>query len=296
MNVYKKFSFIIAAIVIFNLALAGGASAKQDSKVDVCHKTGNDSFHLISISSSALDAHLAHGDGMPGQAVPGQPGKVFGADCSIAPTGQSEPAQPPPLTTPPNTKKTVKPNKVDVCHKTGNGNYILINISRNALPAHIQNHGDGYPNDWIPNQPGKKFDSNCAVIEVPQQELVQTLTVLPTGESFTSWNLVPGQLYVIKVSGTYTYNNIEGDWADAEYFLQLGDIIKGDDEYPDFRNILDLSINGITTNQDWGAYQPTHVYTKDWTGTGDPLSFAIYDTYFDDNSGFLTVEIWKINW
>lgn len=295
MKAYKKFSFILAAVVMLSLVVAGGASAKQDSKVEVCHKTGNGSFHMISISSSALDAHLAHGDGMPGQAVPGQPGKVFGADCSIASTGQGEPALPPPATTPPNANKAGKTNKVDVCHKTGNGRYILINISRNALPAHIHNHGDGFPNDWVPNQPGMKFTSTCAIIEVPQKELVQTITVLPTGESFSSMALESGQLYEIKVSGTYTYD-VEADWADAEYFLQLGVIIKGDTEYPSFPNILDLSINGITTNQDWGAYQSTHVYTKEWTGTGEPLNFAIYDSFYDDNTGSLTVEIWKINW
>ena len=31
-------------------------------KVNVCHATGDGTFHLINISSNALDAHLAHGD------------------------------------------------------------------------------------------------------------------------------------------------------------------------------------------------------------------------------------------
>ncbi len=50
-----------------------GASAVEGErvspapKVDVCHRTGNGEFHLINISSNALDAHLAHGDALAGR-------------------------------------------------------------------------------------------------------------------------------------------------------------------------------------------------------------------------------------
>ena len=53
------------------------------TKVGVCHSEGNGTFHLVSISDKALPAHIDHGDGQPGDPVPGQPGKQFGADCSI---------------------------------------------------------------------------------------------------------------------------------------------------------------------------------------------------------------------
>jgi hypothetical protein len=36
--------------------------------------------------------------------------------------------------------------KVDVCHITGNGKYVFINISGNALPAHLA-HGDSLPGE-----------------------------------------------------------------------------------------------------------------------------------------------------
>jgi hypothetical protein len=52
-------------------------------KVTLCHKTGNGSFHLITVGAPAEPAHLAHGDGKPGGPVPGQPGKIFGPTCSI---------------------------------------------------------------------------------------------------------------------------------------------------------------------------------------------------------------------
>ena len=55
----------------------------EGSKVQICHRTGNGSYHLIEISVSAEPAHRAHGDGKITEAVPGSPGKVFGAGCSV---------------------------------------------------------------------------------------------------------------------------------------------------------------------------------------------------------------------
>ena len=43
-------------------------------------------------------------------------------------------------------KKGGKAGKVDVCHITGNGGYVKINISANALPAHLA-HGDQLPGE-----------------------------------------------------------------------------------------------------------------------------------------------------
>jgi hypothetical protein len=37
--------------------------------------------------------------------------------------------------------------KVDVCHRTGNGGVHEINISMNALPAHLR-HGDVLPDEY----------------------------------------------------------------------------------------------------------------------------------------------------
>ena len=52
-------------------------------KVQLCHRTGNDSYHLIEVSVNAEPAHRAHGDGRIGEAVPGSPGKVFDAGCGV---------------------------------------------------------------------------------------------------------------------------------------------------------------------------------------------------------------------
>jgi hypothetical protein len=55
----------------------------EGPKVQLCHKTGNGSYHLIDVSINAEPAHRAHGDGKIGEPVPGNPGKVFGAGCVV---------------------------------------------------------------------------------------------------------------------------------------------------------------------------------------------------------------------
>ena len=52
-------------------------------KVQLCHRTGNGSYHLIEVSINAEPAHRAHGDGKIGEAVPGNLGTSFGTGCSI---------------------------------------------------------------------------------------------------------------------------------------------------------------------------------------------------------------------
>jgi uncharacterized repeat protein (TIGR01451 family) len=56
---------------------------EEGVKVELCHRTGNGSYHLISVSINAEPAHRAHGDGKVGEAVPGQAGRTFGAGCSV---------------------------------------------------------------------------------------------------------------------------------------------------------------------------------------------------------------------
>lgn len=57
--------------------------ATEGPKVQLCHRTGNGSYHLIEVSVSAEPAHRAHGDGKVGEGVPGDAGKVFGTGCTI---------------------------------------------------------------------------------------------------------------------------------------------------------------------------------------------------------------------
>jgi hypothetical protein len=60
-----------------------GADTNPGSRVQLCHRTGNGRYQLMEVSISAESAHRGHGDGKIGEAVPGMPGKVFGAGCSV---------------------------------------------------------------------------------------------------------------------------------------------------------------------------------------------------------------------
>ena len=231
---------------------------RSDSKVSLCHSTGNGSYHMIDVSNSAESAHRAHGDGKVGDPVPGQPTKVFDRNCSLVaasavqivkstngqdandapgPTiavgsavtwtyvvtntgtlpltnvqvrddklvpvtcpattvavGQSMTCrgtgvatagqyrnvgsvtatsgtstvtdtdashyfgQAPVTTTPPPTDGA----RVQLCHRTGNGRYNLIEVSRDAESAH-RAHGDAKIGEPVPGMAGKVFGPGCSV-------------------------------------------------------------------------------------------------------------------------------------
>lgn len=52
--------------------------------------------------------------------------------------------------------------KVQLCHKTGNGRYLLIEVAISAEPAH-RNHGDAKIGEAVPGQAGKIFGPSCSV-------------------------------------------------------------------------------------------------------------------------------------
>lgn len=51
-------------------------------KADVCHRDEDGGVKLINVSTNAVPAHMAHGDGQPGMAT--GDGGTFGADCSAS--------------------------------------------------------------------------------------------------------------------------------------------------------------------------------------------------------------------
>jgi hypothetical protein len=67
-----------------DLATSGIPAADQQARINVCHyDSADDSFHLITVGAPAVAAHLRHGDGLPGDPVPGQSGFSFGPACEI---------------------------------------------------------------------------------------------------------------------------------------------------------------------------------------------------------------------
>jgi hypothetical protein len=57
---------VIGGVAVLAGGRAGTALAGPKDKVAICHLTGNGQAHLITVSQSALPAHLAHGDGYLG--------------------------------------------------------------------------------------------------------------------------------------------------------------------------------------------------------------------------------------
>lgn len=63
---------LTALVLSLTAALTGLASAAPAPKADVCHHDADTgAFHLINISENAFAKHVEHGDGAPGDAVPG---------------------------------------------------------------------------------------------------------------------------------------------------------------------------------------------------------------------------------
>jgi hypothetical protein len=52
------------------------------SKVTICHSTETGAYVQLTVAAPSLPAHQAHGDGLPGDALPGHVAR-FGADCSV---------------------------------------------------------------------------------------------------------------------------------------------------------------------------------------------------------------------
>lgn len=72
---------LTASAVVVGL-LHPGLSTAASPKVDVCHQEGNGSFQLITVAYQAVQAHLGHGDALPGEPVPGNPGARFDPTCA----------------------------------------------------------------------------------------------------------------------------------------------------------------------------------------------------------------------
>jgi hypothetical protein len=141
--------------------------------------------------------------------------------------------------------------------------------------------------------------------------LIQTLTV-PTGSTagIDSSLLAAGKSFEFMVTGTTTWLNRGGvDVVDAECVNTNGggwldtviDFPQGGDE------LLELQVNAVT--REWVAANTAssegcdslNEYTLPFVGTGAAVNFRIFDglagvqdpSWYTDNSGTLTVQIWQ---
>jgi hypothetical protein len=128
----------------------------------------------------------------------------------------------------------------------------------------------------------------------PSWTLLEELNVPAQGGTVTSSvTLINGVTYRLEASGTFfAGDSLE---ADAEYSHKLSNPVWYD-EVPGYESygegLLELTVNGAFV--EWGPYNPSHVYTIDIVGTGNPVQFdfAIYDIYSQNNEGNLTAKIY----
>ena len=174
--------------------------------------------------------------------------------------------------------------------------------------------GDGTFWDWIRlDKPCEQWETAWAGIEVGElpfpgknwatyftyeleRVLVDTVTV-PANKTTATSSSIPledGVEYLLEASGTaFAGDTID---FDAKYSITnriagdtWTDIVSGYEGYG--TELLDLQVNGASV--DWGTYNPEHVYYFTMTGTGTPIQLQIYDIYYPNNTGELTVKIYK---
>ena len=128
----------------------------------------------------------------------------------------------------------------------------------------------------------------------PTYVLVDTLTVPATGGSVTSSiPLVSGTDYLFEALGTFSAGALitaDAEYASGPSSYVWQDLVEGYESYGE--GLLELRVNGSFV--EWGPYNAAHVYTLEQAGTGSPVAFDIYDIYYPNNSGSLTVKIYEV--
>jgi|GEM_PF-1439687 len=134
-------------------------------------------------------------------------------------------------------------------------------------------------------------------------DLVGTLNVLPNGSDYNSAGLPVGD-YVLEASGYYTYRpgTAGAEYTDANYSKRHpSDPVYGGPYIP-WVNVnsfpsphtgwLGVMVNGAPTN--WSDYYASdHKYLLGFENYSGPFSFKILDDVYTDNSGSITVNIYK---
>ena len=142
-------------------------------------------------------------------------------------------------------------------------------------------------------------DNGLAKWTIYASKFKQTIQVLaqnslPTSPEFWTNALDNGKEYILRVSGTYDANDYIT--ADAKYSMRSvngpdwTDIVKNYEAYGP--TLLDLFIDNIAPN--WGVYNPSHIYWRTIAGTGAQVKLQISEIYAQNDSGFLTVDVYEV--
>jgi hypothetical protein len=129
-------------------------------------------------------------------------------------------------------------------------------------------------------------------------EKVEDVTVLANDADGvnTVSNLSAGTSYVAFASGTWNNNRSPLNIVDAEYSTEDTWVTQMDGFTGYGEDILELQINttGFNSASNWGPYSDSHVYAQSFIqDTTSPAKFHIYDTYYGDNTGELSVTVYE---
>ena len=146
-----------------------------------------------------------------------------------------------------------------------------------------------------------------ALYDFSNYELVDTITVFPDGLVYYSSVILDfGTSYLFVASGAYKDSPNTGSFTDAIYYTKDGWITYHMNDVTGYEG---LATGGIfleewdQTIKPWGEYNPNHVYTYTYVGSGEKIGFWIYDSYYpggtpgengvyNNDSGSLIVEIY----
>ncbi len=123
---------------------------------------------------------------------------------------------------------------------------------------------------------------------------VDTVDVSATNGTGATVALNTGS-YVAVASGTWDNNRGPLNIVDAEYSTEDNWATQMDGFTGYGTDILELQLNGVTDpNSNWGTYNSGHEYARGFnqTATGS-ATFAIYDTFYGDNTGSLDVTVFE---
>lgn len=134
---------------------------------------------------------------------------------------------------------------------------------------------------------------------------IETVIVNPNGNDYSTVATLEAGSYQLVAKGSYVYrNDPNADRSDAAYSKRLpSDSVYGGPYAPWVRvndfpmpNTGWLGIQVDQANINWGnVFNPLHEYSAFKTlAVDDQLDFRILDDQYGDNTGFLTVDIYKV--
>lgn len=136
------------------------------------------------------------------------------------------------------------------------------------------------------NKKNKKQKPLPPGTQCPTGSRIGTVSVPATGATVTSPVLINGQRYRLRATGSWSTNAQHGNDAFAAFLLTTPQT-----PIKEFQGVrLGLSVDGGSPEQ-WGVYNPDHIYEMDVTGRGAPVTLRYTDPIPSDNSGTLVVDI-----